>query len=100
MRSSTETSMMFITPTPPMPSVSVPTNASSTCKSDRQRINHRTKFVAPKHLKGFRIGRRKLLAGRHCGQHLGHRFLFKLRSNRLEYHDGCVTRVPKSPAVE
>ena len=31
-RSSTETSMMFATPTPPMPSVSVPMKTSSTCR--------------------------------------------------------------------
>ncbi len=32
MRSSTETSMMFITPTPPIPRVSAPMNTSSTCR--------------------------------------------------------------------
>src|SRR5713101_5196697 len=32
MRSSTETSMMFMTPTPPIPSVRIPINTSSTCR--------------------------------------------------------------------
>src|ERR1700680_4010134 len=71
MRSSTETSMMFITPTPPIPRVRVPTNVSSTCSPYGQAVDDRTELVASEHLESFFVGGRKLLARRDGGQYLG-----------------------------
>src|SRR5713101_5962203 len=92
MRSSTETSMMFITPTPPIPSVSVPINVSSTCRPmvsasmigrNSSRPNIWMAFLSV------------LLPCCHRRQHLCHSLLFKLRCNGFKHHHRGVARVPE-----
>ena len=64
-------------------------------KADRQPVNDGAEFVAPKHLEGFGVGGREILALGDSCQHLRHRLFFKLRCDGLKEHDGGVTRVPK-----
>ena len=75
MRSSTDTSMMFMTPTPPMPSVSVPMNTSSTCRPMVMPSMIGPELLAPEHLDGALVGGREALALADRLPHLLHRLL-------------------------
>src|SRR6266851_5144732 len=72
-----------------------PNKGQQDLQSDRQRINHRTKLIPPKHLEGFWIGRRKLLSGCHRRQNLRHGFLLELGCDWLKHHHCGVSRVPQ-----
>src|SRR5581483_5204074 len=53
------------------------------------------KFVAAKHLNGFRIRGRKLLASSNRCKHLRHGTFLELRSNRLKHEYRRVTGIPQ-----
>src|SRR6266849_4443283 len=94
MRSSTETSMMFMTPTPPIPSVRIPIKISSTCRPIVMPLMTGRNSSRPNIWMAF------LSVGENCwrgesGQHLRLRARLELWRDGFKHEHVAVFRVPK-----
>ena len=87
--------MMFITPTPPMPSVRVPIKISSTCRPMVMPSMTGRNSLAAEHLNRFLVGGRELLARGNRRQDLRLGTRLELRRDGFEHQHVGLFGVPE-----